>query len=269
MRIEEKKNREEKVLELLIKHHTRSAEPVGSRAIGDKMGLSSATIRNIMFDLEEEGLIWQPHTSAGRIPSAKGYRLYVDSLLGSGEFPIEDIDAGVLTYQKSDSIEDVILRGMHLCSEATSQASLAFFPSLKIGERLVERLEERLTGMFEHLYGAGDKVYLEGAHRLVEQPEFKDAEKISAILRILEDKKNLLEMLESGSDVSDIRVYIGRENSAIGFAECTLIMADYIFEDDIHGSLGVIGPIRMEYDRVIPAVKRIAGSISRLLDEML
>jgi len=142
--------RRKKILQSVVEMYVETAAPVSSQAVTERLRsrLSAATVRNLMHELDELGLIWQPHTSAGRIPSAKGYRLYVDSLLGSGEFPIEDIDAGVLTYQKSDSIEDVILRGMHLCSEATSQASLAFFPSLKIGERLVERLEERLTGMF-------------------------------------------------------------------------------------------------------------------------
>lgn len=265
-----KRDREKKVLELIVTYHISTAEPVGSLLIARDMKLSSATIRNIMLYLEEEGLIWQPHASAGRIPSDKGYRVYVDSLMETKEFLEPDAAYADQAFYnlRSDSIEDVLLKGLQLCSKITNQACIALFPTLKIKERLIEKLEEEMRSILTSLYDFEDRLYFDGTHYLVEKPEFKDSEKICAVLKALEDKKELLDVLEGNIREDGVQIYIGAENKSLGFVQCTLITANYSVEDGITGTLGIVGPMRMQYERVIPTVNCIAGSISRLLHEM-
>lgn len=268
MREEFKKDRQRKVLEMIIRYHITTAEPIGSYLISKEIGLSSATIRNIMFELEELGLIWQPHTSAGRMPTDKGYRAYVDSLMELKEFLEfgKGYPEDAISYLRSSSIEDVILKGLQFCSRVTSQTCIA---TLKIEKHLIERFEDKIKDILTSLYDFEGRLYLDGTHYLVEQPEFKDIEKISSVLKILEDKKGLLEILEEDVKNKGIKVHIGSENKALGFDQCTLITANYDLEDDISGSLGIIGPMRMEYQKVIPTVGRVAELISELFSEMV
>jgi len=263
-------DRQKRVFELIVRYHINTAEPVGSQLIARNMELSSATIRNIMYELEEQGLIWQPHASAGRIPTAKGYRVYVDFLMEAKDLlnSVREDQYETVNQLKADSIEDVLLKGLHLCSESTSQACMVLFPTLKIKARLLERLEERLKTMLTSLYDFEDRLYLDGAHYLIEQPEFKDIDKIRAILKILGDKKGLLDILEENATSGGIKVYIGSENRSLDFDECTIITANYSLEGGITGTLGIIGPMRMEYERVIPKISGIAESISRLFNEI-
>lgn len=244
MRSEYKRDRQYKVLEMIIKHHTQTAEPIGSRILSEDLQVSSATIRHVMFELEEMGLIRQPHTSAGRVPTDKGYRIYVDLIMKAKEmakFDIGPVD-DALSYLEPLSVEDVVLKGIELCSNRTSQACLATL--------------------------SANKLYFSGASRLVEQPEFMDAGKIGAVLRILEDKRHLLEFLEEDSKEDGVKAHIGSENSPLGFEECALITANYTVKG-FAGTLGVIGPMRMEYDNIIPTVWRIAGSLSRFFNDIL
>ncbi|MEE8359529.1 MAG: hypothetical protein V3S04_01220 [Candidatus Omnitrophota bacterium] len=263
-------DRQKRVLELIVRYHINTAEPIGSQVIARDMELSSATIRNIMYELEEHGLIWQPHASAGRIPTDKGYRVYVDSLMETKDLlnSVRDDLCETVDRLKADSLEDVLLKGLHLCSESTSQACMAFFPTLKIKARLIEKLEESLRTMLTSLYDFEDRLYLDGTHYLIEQPEFKDVDKIKSVLRILEDKKGLLEILEENVTSGGIKVCIGSENRSLEFDQCTIITANYSLEGGITGTLGVIGPMRMEYESIIPKISGIAESISRLFGEM-
>ena len=271
MREELKAERQKKVLEIIVRFYTTTAEPVGSNMVSKEIGLSSATIRHIMFELEEMGLIWQPHISAGRIPTDKGYRTYVDSLMELGEFlesGREDIDYAISSL-RSNSIEDVILKGLQLCSKITSQACVALFPTLKIKERLIETLKKEARDILTSLYDFEDRIYLDGTHFLAEQPEFKDAEKISSVLKILEDKRWLLDILEEDLKESGIKVHIGGENKVSEFDNCTLITVSYDVEDNIRGSLGIIGPMRMQYVKIIPIVNRVAESITKQFNQMV
>jgi transcriptional regulator of heat shock response len=270
IRENDKTQRQRDVLRLIVKHHIATAEPIGSSSIARDMGLSSATIRNIMFELEETGLIFQPHASAGRLPTDMGFRSYVNGLIESDllETPKDPADE-TLYYLRSNSIEDVLLRGLELCSRMTSQTCVAVLPTLRIKERLVEKLEERLKDALASLYDFDDRLYMDGAHYLAEQPEFRDIDKISAVLKMLGDKKRLMEVLEKNAKEGSITIHIGSENGSPSMGQCTLITANYGVEDDITGTLGIIGPTRMEYRRVIPAVRSIATSISRLFEEML
>lgn len=261
--------RQRRVLEVIIKYYTTTAEPVGSHLVSKDLGLSSATIRNIMLELEELGLIRQPHISAGRIPTDKGYRRYVDSLMGGRSFLelgkgyIEDI----ISYIRSTSIEDVILKGLELCSRLTSQTCVALFPTLKIRKHLLRRAKDE--DILTSLYDFGDRLYLDGAHYLAEKPEFKNQKMISSLLKVLEDKNALLEILEEDLKESGIKIHIGSENKALGFDECSLVTANYDLEDNIIGTLGIIGPMRMEYKKVISTVNYVTKSISRLFGEMV
>lgn len=263
-------DRQKRVLELIVRYHIDTAEPIGSQVIARDMELSSATIRNIMYELEEHGLIWQPHASAGRIPTDRGYRVYVDSLMETKDLlnSVRGDLCETVDRLKADSLEDVLLKGLHLCSESTSQACMAFFPTLKIKARLVEKLEERLRTILTSLYDFEDRLYLDGTHYLIEQPEFKDIEKVKSVLKVLEDKKGLLEILEENVTSGGIKVYIGSENRSLEFDQCTIITANYSLEGGITGTLGVIGPMRMEYESIIPKISGIAYSISRLFGEM-
>jgi heat-inducible transcriptional repressor len=270
-REQDKTRRRRRVLESIVRLHTSTAEPVSSQAIAREMGLSSATIRNIMYGLEEEGLIRQPHTSAGRVPTDTGYRLYVDSLIEHGhlrEIGKRYMDEMVASL-RANSIEDVLLKSLQLCSRVTSQACVAFFPAIKIKRYLIERLEEEIKNTLTSWYEFADRLYLDGTHYLAEQPEFRSVDKLRLVLRMLEDKKILLEMLEESVSNDGLSVNIGSENSAPGFEECTLVVANYRIDGDIAGTLGIIGPMRMDYHRVIPAVSGIADSISSLFRDMI
>ncbi|NQT06453.1 MAG: hypothetical protein HQ575_02830 [Candidatus Omnitrophica bacterium] len=252
MRFEAKKDRQKRVLDMIVRYHTSTTEPVGSGMISKEMGLSSATIRNIMSELEELDLIRQPHTSAGRIPTDKGYRFFVNSLMETSDFSERlnyDTDEQI-SLLRSSSLEDVISKALHLCSMLTAQAGVAFFPSIEINE-------ER------------SRFYFDGAHYLAEHPEFRDISKICSVLRILEERDNLLEILMEDVKDSGIKLHIGSENKITDFKECTIITANYSIDEDVAGTLGVIGPMRMEYEKVIPTLSSITDSISRLLEEMI
>lgn len=263
-------DRQKKVLDIVIRHYTSTAEPVGSHLVSEQIGLSSATIRHIMFELEEQGLLSQPHISAGRVPTGKGYRVYVDSLMSAEEFlNYANYNADSLKdYLKSTSIEDVVSRGLQLCSRLTSHTCMVLFLNLKLRNYLIDMLEEKIRSILEYLYDFEDRVYLDGTHHLFEYPEFKDFEKISSVLKILEDKKSLMEILEDDLKNDGIKVHIGSENRVSEFCECTLITSNYSLEGKIVGALGIFGPMRMKYEEVIPTVNSITESMSRLLSEI-
>ena len=270
-RIADKQDRQKNVLDMVIKYHIGTAEPVGSHSISDCMGLSSATIRNIMYDLEEMGLIRQPHTSAGRVPTSKGYRQYVDSLLEEKAFlesGPETLDEAI-SLSGSRSIEDIIVKCLQLCSKATSQTCIALFPTLKLREYLREGIAGDTRSTLSSLYDFEDRLYFDGAHYLATYPEFRDAETICNVLKALEDRRALLDILEEDSKDIGVKVHIGNENKVSGFNRCTLITANYSLDDNINGSLGIIGPMRMEYEKVIPVVNSIAETISEFLDEVI
>ena len=271
MNMNTKQDRQRKVLELIVRYHISTAEPVGSSVIARDMALSSATIRNIMFELEEMGLIKQPHTSAGRMPSEKGYRAYVDMLMESETFSTPESAPGSDTIGSlmSDSIEHILINGLELCSNVTSQTCIAFLPTAKIRERFNEQREDHIHDSISSLYDFEDRLYLGGAHYLVEHPEFRESAKIAAVLRLLENKKGLLDLLEEDVKLSGIRIYIGSENRGLGFDECSLITANYSVGDDINGTLGIIGPMRMEYERLIPALADITCSMTSLLRDIV
>ena len=234
--------REEAVLELIIKNYTESAEPVGSRFVARRLGLSSATIRNVMSDLEEEGFLMHPHTSAGRVPTDKGYRYYVNTLMHKRILNDNIVDMVEEQYhQKIRSLEDVLEKTSHLMSSLTNYVGVTLLPDI-------------------------EKVYLDGASHLIEQPEFHDIKKLHNLFKCLEDKVSVLKIICGEIDDDKLTIHIGRENKSNYLSECSVVTRGYKVKGKKSGKLGVIGPKRMVYEKVVPMVELLADTVSTILD---
>ena len=240
----EGKKRQEEVLSLIVKRYVETAEPVGSRFIAKQLGFSSATIRNVMSDLEELGYITHPHTSAGRIPTDKGYRYYIESLMhlkavnGAMALSIKDEYAPAMR-----SLEEVLQRTSHLISNLTNYVGLTLFSEYH-------------------------KLYLDGASHIVEQPEFKDFKKLYYILKCLEEKRDIVDLLTNDFDTDKLTIHIGKENRNSPLSECSIVTRGYKVKGKVSGRLGVIGPKRMLYEKVIPTVEYLADAVTELLEEL-
>lgn len=238
------KKRQEDILVMIVRHYTETAEPVGSRYIAKKLGLSSATIRNVMADLEEMGLITHPHTSAGRVPTDKGYRYYIDSLIH-----MRSINDAMMRAVRDEfrqtvkSLEDVLERTSHMISHFTNYVGVAMLPP-------------------------SDRIYMDGASHIVEQPEFKDFKKLHTILKYLEEKRELLNLLRTDIENERLVVHIGKENKFSYLNDCSVVTRGYRVKGKMSGRLGVIGPKRMVYERVIPTVDFLADTVTEILNEL-
>ena len=329
-----------RILQAIIDDYILTAIPVGSRTISKKyeMGLSSATIRNEMSDLEELGYLDQPHVSAGRIPSAKAYRLYVDQLLQNGSIRTGDA-ADVRAYftNRAQQMEDVISRAAQALSGLTHYTSLVMSPKgaelrirtlqlvpvssqsallvivtdggimrdsvIRVGNdmdsdalyavsrTLTERLSghtlsealtliketerdmqaERpvLSGVAEFLdavdsEGGKAKLTLGGASNILNFPEYSDVEKARCFLSVLETKDKLLKLMENHGEMA-FTVRIGPETGIPELEDCSLVTATYRLSDNTHGTIGVIGPTRMQYGRVLS----VLSAMGKLLTDLL
>lgn len=329
-----------RILQAIIDDYILTAIPVGSRTISKKyeMGLSSATIRNEMSDLEELGYLDQPHVSAGRIPSAKAYRLYVDQLLQNGSIRTGDA-ADVRAYftNRAQQMEDVISRAAQALSGLTHYTSLVMSPKgaelrirtlqlvpvssqsallvivtdggimrdsvIRVGNdmdsdalyavsrMLTERLSghtlsealtliketerdmqaERpvLSGVAEFLdavdsEGGKAKLTLGGASNILNFPEYSDVEKARCFLSVLETKDKLLKLMENHGEMA-FTVRIGPETGIPELEDCSLVTATYRLSDNTHGTIGVIGPTRMQYGRVLSVLSAMGKQLTDLL----
>jgi len=242
--VNDSKTRQEEVLALLVRRYVETAEPVGSRFIAKQLGLSSATIRNVMSDLEDSGYITHPHTSAGRIPTDKGYRYYIESLMRVRA--VNDSTAKSIRGEYAHaarSMEDVLQRTSHLISELTNYVGVA-------------------------LLSEYHQLYLDGASHIVEQPEFKDFKKLHYILKCLEEKRDIVDLLAGDFDTDKLTIHIGKENRNSPLSECSIVTRGYKVKGKVSGRLGVIGPKRMVYEKIIPTVEYLADSVSELLEEL-
>lgn len=335
--------RKKKILQIIIEDYISSAEPVGSRTIARKydLGLSPATIRNEMSDLELLGYLEQPHTSAGRIPSAQAYRFYVDALIEPGTLTDNDMALIDGWYnERRRNIDDIFQSTAKILSRMTqnvsmvltNQQTIANFCYLKflpldsqhailcivaddgsidtnvvdiplgmsseemdyLAGKMSKLLEDRNLSdisveilqnvhtdvvedklIFSSLLQAvrkmtgrrqEKKVFLGGTKQLLNQPEFRDVERVRNLLGILEEEKVLKDLLQGGED-SGLKVTIGSENKFTGIQDCSMVQATYRLNGQIVGTMAVLGPTRMEYGKVISVMDYLHKYLKTILDK--
>lgn len=231
--------RKDRILAIVVSQYIKTVAPVGSQGItaSYKLDISPATVRNILAELEEEGYLYHPHTSAGRVPTEQGYRYYVDHLMNEIQ----------LLAEEKRHIEAEYKRYRHQL------------------ELLMEKTSEAISDMTHYttivsVDGWDSKIILKGTSHVVGYPDQTDLLKIQAILRILEEKERLLELINRDLD-KRLEIYIGHEMALKEMESCS--MAVTRFETNgISGRIAVLGPTRMQYDRVVSALEYISELIS-------
>ena len=331
------------LLKALVERYIAEGQPVGSRTLSRASGLdlSPATIRNVMSDLEELGLIASPHTSAGRIPTARGYRLFVDTMLTARPVDLDQASPDLAAARGQlhpDQPQRVIAQAAHLLSSLSSFVGVVTAPRkasvfhhiefLRLGERRVlvilvapdgdvqnrviftardhtqaelveaanhlnahyagltiEAVRERLKTEIEALRGeigvlmqaavqagtqvmeeAVDQVVVSGERNLLGVQDFgNDMNSLRKLFEVFEQKTELMRLLDVSSRAEGVRIYIGGESSVVPFEELSVVTAPYEIDGQVVGTLGVIGPTRMAYDRMI----QIVDITSRLVGHAL
>ncbi len=335
--------REKAILRFIIHQFILTANPVGSRNISKKydVGLSPASIRNIMSDLEDLGYLNHPHTSAGRVPTDMGYRVYVDSLmdppkLGSDARSMVDSNLS----QAASETEDLLRITSSILSNLTNQLALVTYP--KFEQAILERIQivqlssvrilvvvtvqsglirtitleinaevnenniavvqqllnEKLSGLrFSEIRSTlndrirdfnsdsvkpiirvfvdsvdkifndigSEKTIISGAKNILSQPEFEDHEQLQSVIELIENKDVIIHILDKKlTDSTDLNITIGKENRDEKFSDYSLITKEYKV-GELKGTLGIMGPKRMDYSRIIAAVVYIAEQLTREL----
>lgn len=323
--------REESILASVIHQYVHSAKPVSSQTIAGRMGLSSATVRNVLMELENKGYLTHPHTSAGRVPLPAAYRLYVDKLMQAKRLNLEEKRQIERQYQVTRAeVETVIRHTAQILSAMTRLGSLAFFHvpedvsldhfklvpidarklmvilvldhglvkeelvrldtavSLKEISQITHLLNSRFAGkslaelrsmlmkeaesvkatrlsivettlrLIDEALNIGKQVQLEGALQLGEQPEFQNAEKMERLLKIVEQKALLTRLMGGFSEPGRLAIQIGPEIQEISMRDFSIVKIPFAWEGRVVGSLGVLGPTRMDYDRVVSLVSHLA-----------
>lgn len=241
VRIVDHAQRRNMVLATSINAYINSAEPVSSESLVQEFGLSSATVRNILAELEEAGYLTHPYTSAGRIPTDRGYRYYVDFLMSEIELLHNEKQTIVNEYKsKIERMEDVLERTSEIISRITRYAGI------------VSLLEWE------------DKFFYRGLSHILEQPEFHDSEKIRLLIKVMEEKKNLLDIINRDFK-EHTKVYIGSEIGCPEIDTCSLVISTYNRGKKQNGRLVVLGPRRMSYEHIIPTLEFISDIVSDIL----
>ena len=331
-----------KILQAVIRNYLETGEPVGSRTISKytDLNLSSATIRNEMSDLEEMGYIIQPHTSAGRIPSDKGYRFYVDTMLEEKEREVDELK-GLLT-QKDEKMDTLLKRVARVLAANTNYAAMITAPQyrgnklkfiqlsrvdarqllavivvegnvikntiLNVDEMLDDETLLKLNILLNtHLNGlsieeinlamisalkqqagihssiVGEvidavaeaiksdedlKIYTSGANNILKYPELTDnREKASELINVFEEKQTLTELVSENladENGTGIQVYIGNEMPVQSMKDCSVVTATYELGEGMRGTIGIIGPKRMDYDKVVGTLKTLMNQLDTL-----
>ncbi len=218
--------RRKEVLKSIIKHFFETAEPVGSNTIliSYKFQVSPATIRNDMMSLEEEGYLFQPHTSAGRIPTDKGYRIFVDEMADYETARAEAIKSLKIIKKEyqAQKIKEHLYDSVSLLARATNLASFATIPD-------------------------NPRTFFLGVSNVLKQPEFaRNIVNTSEIFEVLERGDNFVQTLSSLQIDDDIKAFIGEENILQKIQSCSIIVTKYQ-KDDFSGYIGILGPKRMNY----------------------
>ena len=241
VRIVDHAQRRNMVLAASVNAYINSAEPVSSEKLTHDFGLSSATVRNILAELEEAELLTHPHTSAGRIPTDKGYRYYVDFLMSEIEL-MEDQKKTIINEYKSkiERLEDVLENTSEIISRITRYAGI------------VSLLEWE------------DKLFYRGISHILEQPEFHDSEKVRLLIKVMEEKKNILDIINRDFKEST-KIYIGSEIGCPEIDTCSLVISTYNRGKRQNGRLAVLGPRRMSYEHIVPTLEFISDVLSDIL----
>ncbi len=335
-------DRKLKILQAIIQNYLETGEPVGSRTISKltDLNLSSATIRNEMADLEEQGYIIQPHTSAGRIPSDKGYRLYVDTMLQDKIQEVEDMK--VLLVDKADKIDTLLKQIAKLLATNTNYATLVTKPQYRsrkvkfiqltevdddqilavillegniVKNKIIDTLEKldkeiilKLNIVFNSFLQGLDlseinltiiqkmkeqagsysgvvsdildaiaqaiseeknvEIYTSGATNMLKYPELSDMDKVSELLNTFEEKNQLTELVAASpseySEKRGIQVYIGSETPVEAMKDCSVVTATYEIEDGVYGKIGIIGPKRMDYEKVVSTLHTLMVQLDEI-----
>lgn len=334
------------ILSWIITTFVSTGQPVGSRTIAkrNREHLSPATVRNIMADLEDMGFLRQPHASAGRIPTDKAYRFYVDYLLERREVSARDKAVIDLALRPDESAEHLMERTSRLLSQVSNNVGIVVSPPISrvalqhiqfvrltekrilvilvsrsgIVQNRVIHVEEDYTQpdldqgaryITEHfkdrtlleirglvlqmiqqeraLYdkflqrvimlstltfteNADDiqsQVYLDGASNLIKTPEFSDTNRMIALFETIEQKSRLASLISQciRDDSQEVQITIGAENAFPGIDDCSLVASRYVVDERTQGSLGILGPTRMQYGRAISLVDYVAKLFSRTL----
>ena len=331
------------ILKAIIKTYLETGEPVGSRTISKytDLNLSSATIRNEMSDLEELGYIVQPHTSAGRIPSDKGYRFYVDQIMQEKEEEFTEIKD--LMLKRVDRVELLLKQMARILAQNTNYAALISAPQyhrnklkfiqlskvddgkllvvivvegnmikntmIPISQQLsdegllnlnillnnalngltieeinldvISRLKEQagihsevvdrvLNEVAEAIRADDDdlQIYTSGATNIFKYPELSDGEMASRLIGTLEQKELLQELVDdvnSSESSSGIQVYIGEEAPVQTMRDCSIITANYELGEGLRGTIGIIGPKRMDYEKVLNTLRNLMTQLDSIL----
>jgi len=232
------------VLASTINRYIHEAMPVASEDIAGDFELSSATIRNIFKELEEAGLLTHLYTSGGRIPTDKGYRYYVDFLVLEMQLLDEEKESILKEYKKEiNRLEDALEETSEIISTITHYAGIV------------------------SLLDWQDKFFYKGISHILEQPEFQNFEKTRLLIKIIEDKQNLLEIINRDFK-EKVKVYIGHELECPEMESCSLVVSSYRLKDKPLGRLAVLGPARMEYKHIIPALEYISDVLTGVLDNI-
>ncbi len=231
--------RKDRILAIVIGQYIKTVSPVGSQFITEqyKLDVSPATVRNILAELEEEGYLTHPHTSAGRMPTTQGYRYYVDHLMNEIQ----------LLEEEKRHIEGE-------CRRYRNQL-----------EQLMEMTSQALSDLTHYttivsIDGWDSKIILKGTSYVVDYPEQTDILKIRSILRILEEKERLLELINRDLE-NRIEIYIGHEMALKEMDDCSMAVSTFKI-DDVNGRIAVLGPTRMQYDRVVCALEYVSELLS-------
>lgn len=346
--IPELSDRSLKLFKALVENFIEDGTPVGSRTLAKEVNinLSPATIRNVMADLEDLGLLHSPHTSAGRVPTVKGYRLFVDSLLQVNKLNSKDTEhiARELTQDKDDDMESLIKKTSAMLSDVTKLAGVVMlsnpkksilqhieFISLSASRILVimivngKEVQNRVINV-ERIYSAselqnisnylnetyvgkeivvirnsfisdlekmkndvnysmqnmiemaqkifdqnlnkneGDNLQLSGQTNLMDVAELSSMERLKKLFETFNKKRDILHLLEQAVHADGMQIFIGEESGYEVLDNCSIVTSPYDVDGRVLGVLGVIGPTRMHYERVIPIVNITAKTLSMALD---
>ena len=337
----ELQGRKMKILQAIVRNYLETGEPVGSRTISKytDLNLSSATIRNEMSDLEEMGLIMQPHTSAGRIPTDAGYRIYVDNMLSAERHEVEEMRN--LLLEKQDKLETMLQQVARLLADNTNYTSMISSPVVRrnkikfiqlsqvdehtvlavivlegnmirnrvipvdnalsqeqmlklnmllntnlcglpieaISLGLIESIKRDAgihTEIVSDVFDAAAeivrteedlKIYTSGANNIFRYPELADHQMASEIISDFEEKQalgNIVESTLAEEEKNGIQVYIGKEVPAASMRDCSVVTATYDLGGGMRGTVGIIGPKRMDYEKVVGILRHMMSQLDDL-----